>query len=310
MYPIKPSFFSRLYGIFGLIKPARLMINYFISPHPSLQPFVDNYILCTSENEVISFNGHWPATNETSLVFYMADQPESHINENKNSVLANKNNCIIGLLTRYNGIIHFKGRYHTFLIQFRANGFTKIFNMAMAEFTDKIYSTDDVFGKQTKTLHEQLLNAKNIQSMALLADVFLLSFLERRKKTDTLIDGITFISRELYNARQPLTVTQYAYKANMSVRNFERRFTEQAGVSPKLYSKLARFTQAVNIKIMQPAKNRTSIAYECSYFDQMHFIKDFRQFANFSPSQFMKKNAELNISQVQGKFIFVQRTSI
>lgn len=286
------------------------MTNYFILPHPSLQPFVDNYILCTSENEIISFNGHWPASNETSLVFYLADQPASHINANKDAVIEKKNNCIIGLLTHYNGVVNFEGCYHTFMIQFRANGFNKVINIPITEFVNKIHAVNDVFGSRTKVLDEQLMNAKDIESMAVFADTFLLSFLRQGKKSGVLIDGITAVAWELFNVTQPLRIKQCAYKANMSVRNFERRFTEQVGVSPKLYSKLARFNAAVMIKTMQPQKSWTSVAYECSYFDQMHFIKDFKQFANLSPTEFINQNAQLNNNRAQEKFVFTKRKLI
>jgi AraC-like DNA-binding protein len=283
-----------------------LLNNYFISPHSSLASFVDNYILCTSENSIVTFNGSWPASNETSLVFYLSDRPQNHITEQTGSMLANKSNCVIGLLTRHNGIVHFTGRYHTFMIQFKANGLNKIFGMPMHEFTDKIFTTEDVFGKQTNDLHEHLLNATGIQQMAYFADKFLLFFLNRHQKTATIYDGITAISKDLYNTTALFSVAQYAYKANMSIRNFERRFSEQVGVSPKLYTKLVRFNEAIKIKTMQPGKNWTSIAYECGYFDQMHLIKDFKQFASESPSTFFNDNPDL----IKESFITIERATL
>lgn len=270
-----------------------MLKNYFISPHSCLTSFVDDYILCTSENKTINFKGSWAASNETSFSFYLADKPQTHINEHKDSILANKINCLIGLLTRHNGQVNFKGRYHTFTIQFKANGLNKIFRIPMHEFTDKIFTVEDVFGKHANELHEQLLNASNIQQMACFTDNFLLSYLNKQKQKPITYDGITAISKELYNTTSLLSVAQYAYKANMSIRNFERRFTEQAGVSPKFYTKLMRFNEAVKIKSMQPQKNWTSIAYDCGYFDQMHLIKDFKQFSNESPSSFFNRIADL-----------------
>ena len=120
----------------------------------------------------------WAASNETSLSFYLADKLQTHINKHKDSILANKANSVVGLLTRHNGLVNFTGRYHTFTIQFKANGFNKIFRMPMYESTDKIFTAEDVFGKQTNELHEQLRNTANIQQMACFADNFLLSFLE------------------------------------------------------------------------------------------------------------------------------------
>ena len=90
-----------------------------------------------------------------------------------------------------------------------------------------------------------------------------------------------------------LSIEQYAYKANMSVRNFGRRFTEQVGVSPKLYCRLLRFNNAVNAKLKQPQSIWTSIAYECGYYDQMHMIKDFKEFSNVNPSALFPSNTEI-----------------
>jgi hypothetical protein len=51
-----------------------MITNYLISPHPILQSFVDNYKLSTSNDEKLIFGNRWPASYETSLVFYLADK--------------------------------------------------------------------------------------------------------------------------------------------------------------------------------------------------------------------------------------------
>ena len=192
---------------------------------------------------------------------------------------------MIGLLTRPNGIVHFTGKYHTFMIQFKANGFNKIFRIPMFEFTDKIFTTEDVFGRQTNDLHEQLLNATGIQQMAFFADKFLLYFLNRRQKTAPVYDGITAISKDLYNTTALLSVAQYAYKANMSVRNFERRFTEEVGMPPKLYARITRFYNALENKMLHPYKKWTAIAYENGFFDQAHLIREVKAFTYKTPEE-------------------------
>jgi len=301
-----------------------MLTTYFISPHPLLQDFVDTYFLSTSENNIITFDGYWPATNESNLVFYMGDPPQHDNAYCSESELSHKKNYLIGLLTRSNGYARFTGRLHTFVIQFKANGINKIFRLPMNQFTDKIYTTEDVFGNSVKDLHEQLRESATIQQMTRHANTFLLAFLNHHKKTGLLHDGITAVSREIYTTANLRSVEQYAHKANMSVRNFERRFIEQAGVSAKLYTKLVRFNEVMKVKMMQPVKNWTSIAYECGYYDQMHLIKDFKQFTDFTPTEFFRLSeyplvdtSESGYSNSQRakddvaveKFIFVKRTS-
>ncbi len=147
-----------------------MIINYFIPPHPSLQPFVDDYILSTSQGQKVSLKSTWPASNETSLIFYLSDQPYHYTSEGLASPLQNERGCIVGLLSRCNGTVSFNGVYHTFIVQFKANGFNKLFRMPVAAFVNKLYYLDEVFGKEAKALNEALQNAAEMQLMAFLAD--------------------------------------------------------------------------------------------------------------------------------------------
>lgn len=277
-----------------------MITNQFISPHSLLQPFVSNYILATSNGLDIAFTSHWAASNEVCFTFYLANQP-NHKNNNEDSILSGKPNCFVGLLTQYNGVIDFKGKYHTFIIQFELNGVNKIFGLPMYQFADKIYPAEHVFGKKINELHDQLLNATDIQQMAFYADEFLLSVLKQKTKKFISQDCITFISEIFSSTTSLLSVPKYASMANMSVKNFERKFLEQTGILPKLHMKLLRFSKAIEIKTIHPCKTFTAIAYECDYFDQSHLIKDFKTFTGLSPKDFFKKDQKLTRPRIDIK---------
>lgn len=270
-----------------------MIINYFIPPHPTLELIIDNYIVSTSDNKRVTFKSFWPASNEVSLIFHLADQPEHVTNDiNRSRSLQNKDSCIIGLLPQFNGIISFSGIYHRFVIQFKPNGFYEIFRIPFSEFTNKIFRLDEVFGRSAIALRQQLINEKDVQKMACYADKFLLTFLNRQKVHNNICDRITATSNELCHNTPLSNIGQYAYKANMSIRNFERRFIEQVGISPKLYCRLARFNNALITKLKNPQKNWTSIAHACGYYDQMHMIKEFKQFAKLNPSHLLQLNTD------------------
>jgi AraC-like DNA-binding protein len=286
-----------------------MITNQFISPHSLLRPFVSNYILATSNGLNTTFSSYWAASNEVCFIFYLANQP-NHKNDHVDSILSGKRNCFVGLLTRYNGVVDFNGKYHTFIIQFELNGVNKIFGLSMVQFTDKIYSVEDVFGKKMSELHDQLLNAANIQQMASYADTFLLSFFNERTKKSISQDCITFISKAFYDTSSLSSVAEYASMVNMSVRNFERKFLEQTGIMPKLHIKLLRFNEAIKIKTINPCKSFTAIAHECGYFDQAHFIKEFKTFTGSSPKDFFTKDNKLTRPRIDIKqsseFTFTQ----
>jgi len=313
--------------IYVIIKfDQRVITNFIIPPHLILQPFVDNYLLSTSHGERIVLNSTWPASNEISLVFYLADQPFHYVNTKTASPLQYDRGCIVGLQTGCNGTIHFNGVYHTFIIQFKANGYNKLFSLPAREFVNKLHYMDEVFGSGAKALNERLRDAEEMLPMAQFADDFLLHYLNRQKKTAQLHDGITFVSNELLTSPNMHTVEAYACKANMSVRNFGRRFIEQVGISPKFYCRLLRFNNAVNTKIKNPDISWTSLAYDCGYYDQMHMIRDFKQFADLNPTKLFANAGELihtsssvdsrssaaldqmSIGPVNERFVIVRRT--
>ncbi|GAB4014371.1 DUF6597 domain-containing transcriptional factor [Spirosoma koreense] len=120
------------------------MINdYTIAPHARLAPYVDQYVLSTSQGDKVTILGNWAASPETSLVFYLADQPLP-LTGKPDSQLSQKPNCLIGLLSQYNGQVNFQGRYHTFIIQFKTNGFTSLFCLPACEVTNRVILGEDI----------------------------------------------------------------------------------------------------------------------------------------------------------------------
>jgi AraC-like DNA-binding protein len=58
--------------------------------------------------------------------------------------------------------------------------------------------------------------------------------------------------------------------------------------APKLFARIVRFNKAIDIKMNDPARSWTTIAHDCGYYDQMHFIKDFKLFSGSKPLSFFK----------------------
>jgi transcriptional regulator GlxA family with amidase domain len=81
-----------------------------------------------------------------------------------------------------------------------------------------------------------------------------------------------------------MTIEEIAHDACVSFRQLERQFHQRVGVSPKFFLRLIRFANAWMLKEHKPTASWAYIAYHCGYFDQMHLIKDFKEFAGVSPS--------------------------
>jgi AraC-like DNA-binding protein len=70
-------------------------------------------------------------------------------------------------------------------------------------------------------------------------------------------------------------------------KKLERAFLRYVGYTPKYYSRIIRFNKALR-EISLQAASLTNVGYACGYFDQSHFIKDFRQFTGTTPKSFLQ----------------------
>jgi methylphosphotriester-DNA--protein-cysteine methyltransferase len=134
-------------------------------------------------------------------------------------------------------------------------------------------------------LTEQLESCKNIFEMSVYMNQYLIQALFRRKPTAHTLT-IASVSDIIFRNKGMVLMDDVASQANMSFRNFERRFSEEVGIYPKLYARITRFFNAVENKMMNPAKKWTDIVYEGGFFDQAHFIKEVKTFSSKTPVEF------------------------
>lgn len=85
------------------------------------------------------------------------------------------------------------------------------------------------------------------------------------------------------------SLEQWASNACLSLRQFERSFITRVGISPKLFIRIVRFEYAMKIKNQHSDKSWSEIAMETGFTDSSHILKEFKEFAEFPPSNFYLK---------------------
>ena len=259
-----------------------------IAPSAGLSPFIKSYELLEFDTATSVLLKPWYAIPETYLIFFLKEKPVELIDEATGCCIKGTYKVWIqGLSTHYKGLMKFKGNYSIFLIQFIPNGFNRLFNLPAQEFTNNLLEADTLLGKRMEVLLERLKNAKTLLEMAHSANVFLETYSAQRKNI-YYQSGITCIVNHILQVESIYNIAFYAREANMSPRNFERKFKEEVGTTPKIFCRSVRFNRALNIKLGEPTKSWTQIAYECGYYDQMHLIRDFKKFAASSPEKFLR----------------------
>lgn len=80
------------------------------------------------------------------------------------------------------------------------------------------------------------------------------------------------------------SIAALARELGISRRHLSRRFRTIIGWTPEEFRRLARFSAAAALAASAPVKRWSDIAIAAGYFDQAHFVRDFRSFASQTPS--------------------------
>ncbi len=100
-----------------------------------------------------------------------------------------------------------------------------------------------------------------------------------------------------FNAgRDTQTIRSFCETHGISQRKLERIFQKHVGTAPKAFKRLHRFQMIVNRLLKRDVVDFSSLAYEHGYFDQAHFINDFKSFAGSSPKRFVEE--KLSVRQI------------
>lgn len=164
----------------------------------------------------------------------------------------------------------------------------ELFGIPATEVSGQMPDLYSFLGREGNVLEERIMlandNAERIEIVA--------HFLEQRlRKISHAVPGAFRAIYDIIQTRGLVSVGALSDKYCLSVRQFERKFKASAGFSPKLYTRIIRFSAAVN-EYRNKEKLLTEIAHDCGYYDQSHFIHDFKQFSGFHPKVFFSGKAE------------------
>lgn len=225
----------------------------------------------------------YPPTPQASLFFYIDDMIKVK-KEDENNFIEQPTSVIVGQqLKRVS--IDINRSHKAVRVGFHPGGMYRLLGFSMGEMIDGHYAAEDLFGKEMKYIDEQLHEARDFDSIKQIVENFLLRKAGRLKKA--LPFDLAMI--ELLKHQGNIPIEQIASLACVSLRQFERLSKERVGLPPKLYARIVRFSKAYRLREENPLLSWTQIAYECGYFDQMHFIRDFKQFAGLTPTMAEKE---------------------
>jgi AraC-like DNA-binding protein len=180
-----------------------------------------------------------------------------------------------------------EGQGWVFGIKFRPAGFYPFVKTSVSAFTNKVIGLRQMFGEAGETLETSMLALSDEEEMLALAEDFLYQRLPERDETAEQINAIV----DTIEAHPSITkVDDVVERFHLNKRTLQRLFSQYVGVTPKWVIMRARLHEAAE-KLAENAVNAPNwprLAQELGYFDQAHFIKDFKTIVGKTPAEYIK----------------------
>lgn len=268
------------------------------APHPALLEYVDSVFVLSIDFAALSIDfaagGGLSAiypfvpTHNRFLCFYLADQVK--VKKQVGDFGLRARSIIIGpQLTPVT--LDLGQRHQAVVVNLKPAGMYRLLGIPMSELLDRDYDARLVLGREIDELLERLHGGRTPQARNDLTQGYLLGKL--RQLRPRLPFDLAMLHQVRASGNMP--IERVAAQACLSVRQFERLSHERLGLPPKLFSRMIRFSHAYKYKESAPQTSWTAIAHRCGYFDQMHFIRDFKFFAGFAPGQLQEAELEKSV---------------
>jgi AraC-like DNA-binding protein len=256
------------------------MVPVFYNPHPALRNHISHIMVVEAnfDKAILKFSP-FPPTPQHAIHFYPRDAVITH--DRKNCPQKQSESIIVGPQVSQVNIA--MGMHHIIVsVAFKPGGMYRLLKMPMYELYDESVDATLLLGREITEVNEQLQTAQTAIDMKNIVERYLMGKLHH----SALLPWEQALNAQLQGN---ISIEDAASLACLSLRQYERRVNDIMGYSPKVFSRLVRFSKAYRLKERQPQLSWTNIAHTCGYFDQMHLIRDFKQFTGALPGTLAKQ---------------------
>lgn len=179
------------------------------------------------------------------------------------------------------------------IVVFQPWGLHTISGIPGPETINRQVSSDQLFGPLASILQTQLLNYAGLGERINQIEGFLRTRQSSLRAVWSLLPGAVQL---MHQTNGQLPIQQLTQQLATTERSLERHFEQVMGIGPKQYSRIIRLQHCLKIHRQQPALSLTELTYKTGYYDQAHFIREFRQLTGITPTQYDTGPARLAVN--------------
>ena len=258
-------------------------------PNFELTEFIKRYWTLDGEKENTPIKNTIVPDGTMKLIFHYGETYKHHSQSGEITILPK---CfLIGQLTKPY-VIEPIGITGSFVVQFKPNGFLPFTTIPIKEMENTAIPLDKLFGENGKKLSEQILSANSTSERIQIIEIFLLGELSNKRTIDSIVKSTV---ETILNTNGKFSVNEFSKSNNINRRQLSRKFSSTIGLSPKQLAKTIRIQTTLKALLNEEHTRLTDLAYENEYFDQAHFIKDFKEFTGLTPKEFYGEDLKMSL---------------
>ena len=170
----------------------------------------------------------------------------------------------------------------TIVVEFNPQGAYRFFRLSFNDIKNHIYPLTDVLGTVAKQLEEHISNIESIDGKVTLLQQFLLKQFTLQAE-DPIFE---YCVARIISSKGRITIQELEKKTGYSSRWLNMKFADKLGISPKNLSTIIRFNQYYNAVANNKEMDFMQNAFYDYYYDQSHFLKEFKRFTGLSHAGF------------------------
>lgn len=176
---------------------------------------------------------------------------------------------------------------------FKAGGAVPFFGASGREIHNLHVPLEAVWGYAAQLFYEQLLEAQTASARFRILEGALFERLVQSKARHRAVD---YALKLFGTAPQKPTIRSVVDQIALSPPRFIQVFREDVGLTPKQFCRVQRFQQATRLIAQGQYIDWVDVALACGYYDQAHFINEFRHFAGITPSAYAPQDPDHNLN--------------
>lgn len=191
---------------------------------------------------------------------------------------------ITGITDRYSDVST-HGESGVVAVTFFPHGACNFFRFPLSEIENTHVPLRDIFNREVRAVEEQICEADSCEKRVEIIEQFLMSRFNPIANRDLSMirQGVDLINR----SRGQISASVLSGELFMTGKSMERKFAALLGKTPKQFIRIIRFQGVIQDLSNLGSRQLTGLAYDFGYFDQSHFVKDFKDLSGLTPRDFL-----------------------